>query len=145
MAAACTLTAGCTSPLKPYLFNSPHMARDPLEALAAAFSQNQILAIIVDPQGNLVQSRWNDTGVASRPLDGRQTTIVRRYSAVYTRGRSDNEVALTLEEQRCVVGDFTLAELEVRGRCEPLREVPEAHKEELHRLGRRLQQAMSIP
>lgn len=139
------LSTGCVQPLKPYLFTSPPMARDPIEALAAAFSQNQLLPIIVDPQGNVVQSRWNDTGAVSKPIDGRQTSIVRRYSAVFTRGRLENEVALSLEEQRCIVGEFTLSELEVRGRCEPLPEVPEAHKEELHRLGRRLQQAMSIP
>lgn len=137
--------AGCVTPLKPYLFATPPMARDPIEALAAAFTQNQILAIIVDPQAGLVQSRWNDTGVAARPLDGQKATIVRRYSATLTRGRSENEVALSLDEQRCVVGQFTLAELEVRGRCEPLIEISAEHKDELHRLGRRMQQAMSIP
>jgi hypothetical protein len=105
--------AGCVTPLKPYLFATPPMARDPIEALAAAFTQNQILAIIVDPQAGLV--------------------------------RSENEVALSLDEQRCVVGQFTLAELEVRGRCEPLIEISAEHKDELHRLGRRMQQAMSIP
>ncbi len=140
-----SLAAGCVTPLKPYLFATPPMARDPIEALAAAFGQNQILAIIVDPQAGLVQSRWNDTGVAERPLDGQKTTIVRRYSATLTRGRNENEVALSLDEQRCVVGQFTLAELEVRGRCEPLVTIPEQHKTELHLLGRRMQQAMSIP
>jgi hypothetical protein len=140
-----SLLAGCVTPLKPYLFTAPPMARDPIEALAAAFGQHQILAIIVDPQAGLVQSRWNDTGVAERPLDGQKTTIVRRYSATLTRGRNDNEVALSLDEQRCVVGQFTLAELEVRGRCEPLVEVPPQHRDEWQLLGRRLQQAMSIP
>lgn len=142
---ATLLVSGCVQPLKPFLFRSPQMAREPIDALAAAFSQNQLLPIIVDPQGNVVQSRWNDTGVGSRPLDGRQTTIVRRYTAMFTRGRTENEVSLRLEEQRCVVGDFVLAELEVRGRCEALLEVPDSHKEDLHRLGRRMQQAMSIP
>lgn len=145
LATAAALTLGCVQPLKPYLFSAPHMARDPIEALAAAFTQNQLLPIIVDPQGNVVQSRWVDTGMGSKPQEGRQTTIVRRYSAQFTRGRTENEVVLTLEEQRCVVGEFTLSELEARGRCEVLVEVPESHKEDLHRLGRRMQQAMSIP
>lgn len=145
VAGGLSLLSGCATPLKPYLFITPPMARDPIEALAAAFGQHQILAIIVDPQAGLVQSRWNDTGVPERPIDGQKTTIVRRYSATLTRGRNENEVALSLDEQRCIVGQFTLAELEVRGRCEPLIEVPAQHRDEWQLLGRRLQQAMSIP
>lgn len=139
------LWAGCAETQRPYFFTTPQMAREPVEALGAAFGQNSMLAIVVDLPGGLVQTRWVDTGLEAPPISGHTATVVRRYSATLTRTRFGNDVSLAVEAQRCVVGEFSLAEMEVQGRCAPLSKLPAQLRADLDRLGQRLQQAMSIP
>ena len=53
----------CAEPQRPYQFSTAQMARDPLEALAAALTAAGQGPIVVDPKTGTVHTRWIDTGV----------------------------------------------------------------------------------
>src|SRR5690349_6790138 len=131
------LGLGCAEPQRPYQFTTSQMARDPIEALAAAMTQASQTPVVVDPQTGNVNTRWVDTGVRSGTVQGREATIVRRYSAKLVHGAFGNDVALSANTQRCAVGGFVLTELNVEGTCVPMEHLLPEHKEELMRLGQR--------
>ena len=86
-----------------------------------------------------------DTGLHLGQVQSQDATVVRRYSATLARGSFGNEVTLRADEQRCVIREFTLTEIDVQGKCVPVERLPPAHQAELLHLGQRIQQAMSIP
>lgn len=136
---------GCAEPQRPYQFTTPQMAREPIEALAAALTQAGHGPIVVDPKTGTVTTRWVDTGVHSGLLQEQEATVVLRYSATITRGAFGNEVTVAANAKRCAVHNFTLTEIDVQGTCAPMTRLLPQHQEELYRLGQRVQQAMSIP
>lgn len=137
---------GCgPPPQRPFVFTTPQMAREPVEALATAMRDSGYLPVHVDGAQGLVQGRWDDTRHRGKPLQEKETTVVRRFTARLDRGRFGHEVTLSVEAQRCVINAFTLTETDVTGTCEPLARVPKAQENELHRLGNRLQQLMQVP
>jgi len=137
--------AGCAEPQRPYIFTSPPMAREPIDALSAAFEQVRLKAVVVEPQTGIIQTRWEDTGQKGGEIKGHETTVVRRYTATLVRGSFGNEVTITPSALRCVIGDFRLKEHDVDGNCQPLAKLPPAQQAELNRLGTLLEQLMSIP
>lgn len=137
--------SGCAEPQRAYQFQAPPMAREPIEALATALTQAGQPPVTVDPQTGSVITRWVDTGLHLGQVQSQDATVVRRYRAMLVRGAFGNEVTLHSDEQRCVIRDFTLTEIDVQGKCVPVDRLPPAHQTELIRLGQRLQQSMSIP
>jgi hypothetical protein len=140
-----SLVGGCVQPQRPYQFTTAQMARDPIEALGASFSQLGMVPALVDPKAGLVQSRWEDTGRRGLPIKDRDTVIVRRFVARLEHGSFGNDVTLSTEARRCVQLSFTLTESDLTGTCEPMARLDEPLLKELAALGSRLQQAMSIP
>lgn len=136
---------GCAEPQRPYQFQTAQMARDPLEALAAALTTAGYGPIVVDPKTGSVHTRWVDTGVRNGQIKDQEATLVRRYSATVVRGSFGNEVIVRAEAQRCVVRAFTLTELDVQGNCLPMERLIPQHQDELIKVGQRVQQQMSIP
>lgn len=137
---------GCgPPPQRPFVFTTPQMAREPVEALATAMRDSGYIPVHVDGAQGLVQGRWDDTRHRAKPLQEKETTVVRRFTAKLDRGRFGHEVTLSVEAQRCVINSFTLTETDVTGTCEPLARVPKAQENELRRLGNRLQQLMQVP
>lgn len=139
------LLAGCVQPQRPYQFVTPQMARDPIEALAASFTQLGYVPALVDPKQGLVQSRWEDTRRRSLPIKEQETVIVRRFVAHLDHGSFENDITVSSEARRCVLIGLSLTEGDIRGTCEPLPRLDEPLQKELSALGSRLQQAMSIP
>lgn len=139
------LGLGCAEPQRPYQFQVLPMAREPIEALATALSQAGQSPVTVDPQTGSVMTRWVDTGLRLGQVQSQDATVVRRYRAVLFHGAFGNEVTLHADEQRCVLREFTLTEIDVQGKCVPVERIPAAHQTELIHLGQRVQQAMSIP
>lgn len=137
---------GCTPPpQRPYVFNTPQMAREPIEALTTAMRDSGHVAVHVDGAQGLVQGRWDDTRQRAKPIDDKETTIVRRFTARLERGSFGHEVTLSAEAQRCVINAFTLTETDVTGSCEALPRLPARQEEELKKLGGRLQRLMQVP
>jgi hypothetical protein len=137
---------GCgPPPQRPFVFTTPQMAREPVDALATAMRDSGYVPVHVDGAQGLVQGRWDDTRQRARPLQERETTVVRRFLAKLDRGSFGHEVTLSIEAQRCVINSFTLTETDVTGTCEPLARVPKQQENELRRLGNRLQQLMQVP
>ncbi len=136
---------GCAQPQRPYQFNTVQMAREPIEALAAALTQAGHSPVVVDPQTGIVQTRWLDTGLLLGQVKEQNATIVRRYTAKLVHGSFGNEVTLSAETQRCASRQFVLTENSVVGFCVPMKRLVKVHQEELLRLGERIQQSMSIP
>ncbi|MFO0574121.1 MAG: hypothetical protein U1A78_08995 [Polyangia bacterium] len=137
---------GCgPPPQRPFVFTTPQMAREPVEALATAMRDSGYIPVHVDGAQGLVQGRWDDTRHRGKPLQEKETTVVRRFTARLDRGRFGHEVTLSVEAQRCAINAFTLTETDVTGTCEPLARVPKAQDNELRRLGNRLQQLMQVP
>lgn len=145
LANASVSATGCAEPQRPYQFQTAPMAREPIEALATALAQAGQPPVTVDPQTGSVHTRWVDTGLHLGQVQSQDATVVRRYSATLARGSFGNEVTLRADEQRCVIRDFTLTEIDVQGKCVPVERLPPAHQTELLHLGQRIQQAMSIP
>lgn len=140
------LAPGChPPPQRPFVFNTPTMAREPVEALTTAMRETGHPAVHVDGQQGIVRGRWDDTGQRSKPLNDRETTVIRRFTAKLDRGRFGNEVTLSSEVQRCVINAFTLTETDVTGTCEPLDRLPPEAVAELKRVGSRLEKLMQIP
>ena len=140
-----SLGLGCLPPQRPYLFSTPQMAREPIEALSASFTQLGQVPGSVDPQQGLIQTRWEDTHRHALPLKEQETVIVRRFVAKLDHLSFGNEVTLSSEARRCIVAGLSLTETDIRGTCEPLARLDEPLQKELLALGSRLQQAMSIP
>lgn len=140
------LASGCRPPpQRPFVFNTPTMAREPIDALTAAMREVGHPGVHVDGQQGIVQGRWDDTGQHAKPLNDRETVVVRRFTAKLDRGRFGNEVTLSSEAQRCVVNAFTLTETDVTGTCERLERLPPQQESELKRIGSRLEKLMQIP
>lgn len=144
-ALGCALIDCGPPPQRPFVFTTPQMAREPVEALATAMRDSGYIPVHVDGAQGLVQGRWDDTRHRGKPLQEKETTVVRRFTAKLDRGRFGHEVTLSVEAQRCVINAFTLTETDVTGTCEPLARVPKAQENELRRLGNRLQQLMQVP
>lgn len=137
---------GCgPAPQRPFVFNTPQMAREPVEALATAMRDSGHVPVHVDGAQGLVQGRWDDTRQRAKPLQEKDTTVVRRFTAKLDRGSFGHEVTLSVEAKRCAINFFTLTETDVTGTCEPLARVPKQQELELRRLGERLQQLMQVP
>lgn len=136
---------GCAQPQKPYFFSSPPLARDPIEALAAAMTNNGLMPVVVDPTTGTVQTRWEDTGLRNGIVKEKPATILRRYTVTLAHSPGGNDVTVRANAQRCVVGSFTLGEFDVQGTCEPMDRLLQQHMDDLYRLGSRLAQAMQIP
>jgi hypothetical protein len=135
----------CAEPQRPYQFTTTPMAREPIEALAAAMSQAGQNPVVVDPQTGAVHTRWIDTGLHVGYVQNLEATVVRRYTATVVRGSFGNEVTLSAEARRCAVRDFVLTEIDVQGTCVAMDRLPARHQQELIRLGQRIQTAMNIP
>jgi hypothetical protein len=140
-----SLTVGCLPPQRPYQFTTAQMARDPIEALTASFTQLGLVPGLVDPKAGIVQSRWEDTRRRAAPIKDRDAVIVRRFVARLEHGSFGNDISVSTEARRCVQLGFTLTENDLTGTCEPLGRLDEPLQKELSSLGSRLQQAMSIP
>lgn len=146
LGASLGLAPGCRPPpQRPFVFTTPTMAREPIDALTTAMRETGHPAVHVDGQQGIVQGRWDDTGQRAKPLNDRETVVVRRFTAKLDRGRFGNEVTLSSEGKRCVVNAFTLTETDVSGTCEPLERLPPESVTELKRVGARLEKLMQIP
>ena len=144
-AVACGLGLGCLPPQRPYQFSTAQMAREPIEALAASFTQLGQVPGVIDPQQGLVQTRWEDTRRRALPIKEQETVIVRRFVARLEHLSLGNDITLNSEARRCVLVGMSLTENDIRGTCEPMTRLDEPLQKELLSLGSRLQQAMSIP
>lgn len=144
-ALACGLGLGCLPPQRPYQFSTAQMAREPIEALAASFTQLGQVPGVIDPQQGLIQTRWEDTRRRSLPIKEQETVIVRRFIAKLDHMSFGNDVTLNSEARRCVLIGLSLTENDIRGTCEPITRLDEPLQKELLTLGSRLQQAMAIP
>jgi hypothetical protein len=139
------LLLGCAEPQRPYQFSTAPMAREPIDALAAALTQFGQTPVVVDPQTGTLHTRWVDTGVHLGQVQNRDATLVRRYTATLVRGSFGNEVTVSADVKRCVLRDFVLTEIDVQGTCQALERLPQPQRQELIRLGQRIEQAMAIP
>lgn len=139
------LAGGCASPQRPYQFTTSQMARDPLEALAAALTQAGHPPVVLDPQTGTASTRWVDTGIRAGVLKNQDATVVRRYTAKLVRGSFGNYVTLSADAERCAVHAFVLTEIDVQGTCVPMERLLPQQQTELINLGQRLEQSMAIP
>ena len=137
--------ADCAQTQQPFVFSAAPMAREPIEALADAFTKHKLVPVLVDAQTGTVQSRWEETGVKAEPIKGQETVIVRRYTARLERVMIGSEITLSAQTQRCVVLHFELTERYVQGECEPMPLLIAQHQRELNELGLKLQNRMQIP
>jgi hypothetical protein len=132
-------------PQGPFVFTAPPMAREPIDALRTALRESGHPAVFVDGQQGIVRGRWDDTGQRAKPIEDRETTVIRRYTARLEPSRFGSEVTLSAEAQRCVLNNFTLTDTDVTGTCEPLPRLPPQQEAEVKKLGARLQQLMLVP
>src|SRR5262249_19237022 len=130
---ACLLT-GCAQPQRPYQFSTPQMAREPIEALAASFSQLGLAPGLIDPKEGLVQPRWEDTHRRAAPIKDQEAVLVRRFSARLEHGSFGNDIMVSSEVRRCVVSGLAFTENDIRGTCEPVPRLDEALLKELSAL-----------
>ncbi len=144
-AVACSLGLGCLPPQRPYQFSTAQMAREPIEALAASFTQLGQVPAVIDPQQGLIQTRWEDTRRHGLPIKEQETVIIRRFIAKLDHMSFGNDITLSSEARRCVQVGMSLTETDIRGTCEPFLRLDDPLQKELLTLGSRLQQAMSIP
>ena len=145
LSAAVICGLGCLPPQRPYQFSTAQMAREPIEALAASFTQLGQVPGVIDPQQGLIQSRWEDTRRHAAPIKEQETVVVRRFVAKLDHMSFGNDITLNIEARRCVLVGLSLTETDIHGTCEPIERLDEPLKKELLSIGSRLQQAMSIP
>jgi len=133
------VTAGCVAPQRPYRFVASRSPQTVTADVAGALASLGMTPVVVDEQQGVVQTAWQDTGLLSGTVNGAEASIVRRYTVTVQPYPSGALVQLRADAQRCQRGAFTVGGLEVRGACEAMAGIPEAHQNEVDALGEQLE------
>lgn len=133
----------CTAPQRPFQFVSPHLNADVTDTVARTLAANGHQPATIDRRTGIVNTKWEDTGFRYGFVQGKEATIVRRYTVTIAPGAAGDSVTVRQDGKRCQTGGYTLGDLEVRGACEVANEVIEQHQQELDALGATIQGALS--
>lgn len=135
--------AACVSPQVPYHFVSPHLGEDATATVARTLATNGHQPASIDRRNGIVMSKWEDTGFHYGFVQGKEATLVRRYTVTIAPGSVGDEITVRQDGKRCQVGGYTLGDLEVRGPCEVVSDLIEMHQKELDALGQSIQGSLS--
>jgi hypothetical protein len=133
----------CVSPQRPFHFVSPHLANDVTDTVARTLAANGHQPAQIDRRTGIVITKWEDTGFRYGFVQGKEATLVRRYTVTIAPGSVGDDVTVRQDGKRCQTGGFTLGDLEVRGPCEVSNDLIEQHQQELDALGATIQGALS--
>ncbi len=138
--------AGCVTAQRPVTLQFGAANEEPTAVVARALAAAGQPPIVVDPTLHIVQSRWEVSNFGYGFVNGMAATLVRRYTASWTKDSAGAVVAtVKLDLMRCVQGDAWVMNdgREVQGMCETVAEgVPDAFQKELDAAGLSMKAAL---
>jgi hypothetical protein len=133
----------CLAPQRPFHFVSPRVSADVVDSVARTLAANGHQPANIDRAVGIVTTKWEDTGFKYGFVQGKEATLVRRYTVTIAPGAAADDVTVRQDSKRCQTGGYTLGDLDVRGPCEVEDALIPQHQQELDALGQTLQGALA--